>query len=153
MKKYIVLFVALVSVLSCKKDSFVHPDYLVFGSIQGNCSNGCRFVYYLDATKLAEDTTVKYFSTHDLNDFKKQLPDDKFQLAEDLINKIPLELTKTTKTTFIDLNSSSPNLWYAEIKLDGRVHTYTFDNAPSSTPSYLKSFADEMIRVIGLIHP
>ena len=47
---------------SCKKEEFVQPDYIVFGAIQGNCDDGCRFVYYLDNTKLAEDETAKYFS-------------------------------------------------------------------------------------------
>lgn len=146
MKKFILLLFVITVVFSCKKDAFVHPDYLVFGSIQGNCANGCRFVYYLDATKLLEDTTVKYISDKNLDDFKKTLPNDKFLLAKDLLNKVPVELTKTTKTIFIDLNASSPSLWYAEIRVNGKVYGWTFDNSLSGTPSYLKSFADEMIK-------
>lgn len=151
MKRFLLALIVLCSVLSCKKDAYVHPDYLVFGSIQGDCGDGCRFVYYLDGAKLAQDTTVKYFSDQDLTDFRTELTNDKFLAAKDLINKIPLELTKTNHNLFVDLNASSPNLWYAEIRLNGRVYSWTFDNAPSSTPSYLKSFADEMIKTVGLI--
>ena len=140
-----ILFVLLFS--SCKKEEFVQPDYIVFGAIQGNCDDGCRFVYYLDNTKLAEDVTAKYFSTRNLASFTSALSNDNFLLAKDLLNKVPTALTKTNKTIFIDLNSGSPDLWYAEIKLNGRIFTWTFDNAPSSTPAYLKPFADEVINV------
>ena len=105
---------------SCKKEEFVQPDYIVFGAIQGNCDDGCRFVYYLDNTKLAEDVTAKYFSTRNLASFTSALSNDNFLLAKDLLNKVPTALTKTNKTIFIDLNSGSPDLWYAEIKLNGR---------------------------------
>jgi hypothetical protein len=111
---------------SCKKEEFVQPDYIVFGAIQGNCDDGCRFVYYLDNTKLAEDVTAKYFSTRNLASFTAALSNDNFLLAKDLLNKVPTALTKTNKTIFIDLNSGSPDLWYAEIKLDGRIFTWTF---------------------------
>jgi hypothetical protein len=153
MKKYILAILAMVSMLSCKKDTYVDPDYIVFGSIEGDCGSGCRFVYYLDATKLAEDSTAKYFSTRDLHAFTRELPQDKFNIAKELLGKVPTALTKTTRNIFIDLNASSPNLWYAEVKTNGRVYSWTFDNSASGTPAYLKSFADEMIRVIGLIHP
>lgn len=142
---YIILFSLIL--LSCKKEEFVHPDYIVFGAIQGDCADGCRFVYYLDDTKLTEDETVKYFSTQNLANFTTTLSNDKFLLAKDLINKVPTALTKTNRTIFIDLNASNPNLYYAEIKLNGRVFSWTFDNSPSSTPSYLKPFADEVISV------
>lgn len=125
----------------------MHPDYIVFGAIQGDCANGCRFVYYLDDSKLSEDPAVKYFSTQDLNSFTHTLSNDQFQIAKELMQKVPAALTKTNRTLFIDLNASSPNLWYAAIQLNGRVFSWTFDNAPSSTPSYLKPFADEIIRI------
>ena len=136
---------------SCNKDEFVQPDYIVFGAIQGDCDNGCRFVYYLDNSKLSEDETVKYFSARNLAIFTTSLSNDKFLLAKDLLNKVPVALTKTNRTIFIDLNAGNSNLWYAEIKLDGRVYNWTFDNSPSGTPSYLKPFADEVIKVSNLI--
>ena len=147
------LYITLVSILllSCKKEEFVHPYYIVFGAIQGNCAGGCRFVYYLDDTKLKEDETAKYFSTQNLANFTTSLSNDKFLLAKDLIDKVPTALTKTNRTLFIDLNASNPNLYYAEIKLNGRVFTWTFDNSPSSTPSYLKPFADDVIEVSNSI--
>ena len=147
------VFIILFSLIlfSCEKEEFVHPDYIVFGAIQGDCADGCRFVYYLDDTKLSEDETVKYFATQNLAIFTTTLSNDKFLLAKDLINKVPTALTKTNRTIFIDLNASSPNLWYAEIKLNGRIFTWTFDNSPSSTPSYLKQFADEVINVSSSI--
>ena len=151
MKKYICIFICTLFLFSCKKEEFVHPDYIVFGAIQGDCPNGCRFVYYLDDTKLTEDVTVKYFSSGNLAIFTKTLTSDKYLLAKELINKVPTTLTKTNRNVFIDLNASSPNLWYAEIKLNGRVFSWIFDNAPSSTPVYLKSFADEVIKVSNSI--
>ncbi len=151
MKQFIYIFVCSIFLFSCKKEEFVQPDYIVFGAFQGDCADGCRFVYYLDNNKLTEDETVKYFSTQNLAIFTTTLPNDKFLLAKDLLNKVPTALTETNRTLFIDLNASNPNLWYAEIKLNGRVFTWTFDNSPSSTPSYLKPFADEVIRVSNLI--
>lgn len=151
MKKIIYIFAFILFISSCKKQEFVHPDYIVFGAIQGDCAEGCRFVYYLDDTKLTEDETVKYFSTQNLANFTTTLSNDKFLLAKDLISKVPVALTKTNRTIFIDLNASNPNLWYAEIKLNGRIFTWTFDNSPSSTPSYLKPFADEVISVSNSI--
>jgi hypothetical protein len=149
-----VLFLSIVVCfisLSCEKDEFVKPDYIVFGAFQGDCANGCRFVYYLDDTKLLEDETVKYFSNNNLSAFNTTLSNDEFELVKNLLNKVPLALTKTNRTLFIDLNSGSPNLWYAEIKLNGRVFKWTFDNSASATPSYLKPFADEVIEALLLL--
>ena len=151
MKNLVYIFVCVLFLFSCKKEEFVKPDYLIFGAIQGDCANSCRFVYYLNNTKLSEDQTVKYFASKDINLFSTNISTDKFLLAKDLINKIPTALTQTNKSLFIDLNASSPNLWYAEIKLNGRIYNWTFDNATSSTPSYLKPFADEMIKTIHLL--
>ncbi len=151
MKNLIYIFICVLFLFSCKKEEFVKPDYLIFGAIQGDCANNCRFVYYLNDTKLSEDRTVKYFASKDLNLFSTNISTDKFLLAKDLINKIPTALTQTNKSLFIDLNSSSPNLWYAEIKLNGRIYSWTFDNAISSTPSYLKPFADEGFKTIHLL--
>lgn len=151
MKKIFYVFTCALCLLSCKKEAFVNPDYLIFGAIQGNCANTCRFFYYLDDTKLSEDETVKYFATRDIGLFTTMLSDDKFQLAKNLIHKIPTALTQTNKTLFIDLNANSPNLWYAEIKLNGRIYNWTFDNSTSGTPNYLKPFADEMLKTIDLL--
>lgn len=152
MKKLIyIVFISLL-LLSCKKNTFVQPDYIIFGAIQSNClNNNCRFVYYLDNSVLNEDTTVKYYSTKDITLFKKELGKSKFLLAKDLINKVPTDLIKTNKNIFIDINASSTDLWYAEIKINGRKYNWTFDNAVSSTPSYLKPFAEEMLKTINLI--
>lgn len=151
MRNIIYIFVSAILLFSCKKETFVQPDYIVFGAIQGDCANGCRFVYYLDATKLTEDPTVKYFSTSNLSNFTTTLSNDKFLLAKDLINKVPTALTQTNRMLFVDLNASNPNLWYAEIKLNGRIFSWTFDNSPSSTPAYLKPFAEEVIAVSNSI--
>jgi hypothetical protein len=151
MRSIFLSILVILLAVSCKKDTYVNPDYLVFGAIQGNCSQGCRFVYYLDDNKLAEDSTVKYFSTKNLADFKRALGDDKFTLAKELKFKVPVALTETTRNIFIDLNASTPNLWYAEIRLNGRIYSWTFDNSKSGTPAYLKPFADEIIRISELI--
>lgn len=152
MKNFIHIFIFSILFTSCKKEEFVHPDYIIFGAIQGECSDGCRFVYYLDNTTLKEDETVKYFSTGNLANFTTTLSDAQFSLVKDLIYKVPTALTKTNRTLFIDLNASNPNLWYAEIKLNGRVFTWTFDNSASSTPSYLKPFAEEIIKASLATH-
>jgi len=151
MRIIICILVSVTLLFSCKKEAFVQPEYIIFGAIQGDCADGCRFVYYLDDTKLTEDPTVKYFSTGNLANFSTTLSNDKFLLAKDLINKVPTALTQTNRTLFIDLNASNPNLWYAEIKLNGRTFSWTFDNSPSSTPTYLKPFADEVIAVSNSI--
>ncbi len=151
MKKTVFILLFSIALFSCQKDEFVTPDYLIFGAIQGSCANGCRFVYYLDNTKLQEDKTVKYFSKKDLSLFNTDMDADKFLLAKDLLLKVPASLTQTNRTLFIDLNASTPDLWYAEIRLKNRVYSWTFDNATGSTPVYLKSFADEMIKTAELI--
>ncbi len=151
MKKIISIFLLSIILLSCQKDEFITPDYLVFGAIQGSCAGGCRFVFYLDNTTLREDKTVKYFSKKDLTLFNTTLSEDKFLMAKDLILKVPASLTQTNRTLFIDLNASTPDLWFAEIRLKNRTYSWTFDNATGSTPVYLKAFADEMIKVSGLI--
>ena len=151
MKKSIYIFISLVFLLGCKKEEFVHPDYLIFGAIQGDCNSSCRFVYYLDNSTLKEDPSVKYFAEKKLNLFETAVSNDKYLLAKDLINKVPIALTKTNRTIFIDLNANNQNLFYAEIKLNGRTYEWTFDNSTSSTPAYLKPFADEMLKTINLI--
>lgn len=145
--RYTILLLLSICTLSCKKDTFVHPDYIIFGAIQGSCADGCRFVYYLDGQKLVQDETAKYFATRDLSLFQHPLSDDKFNAAKALIDKVPVALTQTNKTLFIDLNASSPDLWYAEIQLHGRTYAWTFDNSVSGTPAYLKPFAEELIRI------
>jgi hypothetical protein len=151
MKKIVSILLLPMVLFSCQKDEFVTPDYLIFGAFQGSCANGCRFVYYLDNTKLLEDKTVKYFSKKDLSLFNTTVSEDKFLLAKDLLLKVPASLTQTNRTLFVDLNAATPDLWYAEIRLKNRVYTWTFDNATGSTPVYLKAFADEMIRTAALI--
>lgn len=127
------------------KEEYVQPDYIVFGAFEGDCADGCRFVYYLDKNQLKEDESVKYFSTGDLNNFNTTLSNDQFLLVKDLIHKVPTALTQTNRNLFVDLNAANPNLWYAEIKLNGRVFKWTFDNSASSTPTYLKPFAENVI--------
>lgn len=133
-------------IVACKKDTYLQPDYIIFGAIQGDCgANECRFVYYLDAQQLKEDESVKYFATQNLADFTTTLSNDKFNTAKNLINKVPVELTQTNRNLFVDLNAANPNLWYAQIHINDRTYSWTFDNSPSSTPAYLKSFAEEVI--------
>lgn len=146
MKNILYILFCIITIISCKKEKYVQPDYIVFGAIQGDCgTTDCRFIYYLDAQNLKEDENVKYFSTQNLVEFSTTLSSDKFIIAKDLLNKVPVELTETNRNLFVDLNAANPNLWYAQIKLNNRIYTWSFDNSPSSTPSYLKPFAETVI--------
>ncbi|MFN8281951.1 MAG: hypothetical protein U0U67_01990 [Chitinophagales bacterium] len=141
---YLLLFVLF---FSCNKDEFVHPDYIIFGSFGGFCSGDCRYIYYLDDTKLLEDSTKVFFENKELSNFSKQLSAADFDIAKDLINKVPTALTKSNRTIFVDINTADQNIYYVQILLKGRTYVWTFDNFPNSTPSYLKPLADEVLRV------
>ncbi len=148
MKKQILcLFTCLLFVYSCKKDEYVHPDYIVFGSFGGFCQNDCRYVFYLDSHQLLEDTTQMFYQNKSLTAFHKKLSDEKFNIAKDLLHKVPLALTKSNKTTFIDINIADQPIYYAQILLDGRTYSWTFDNLPNSTPAYLKTLSTEILRI------
>lgn len=147
MKNRILFIICLLFIFSCKKDEFVHPDYIIFGSFGGFCANDCRYVYYLDDTKLLEDTTKLFFQNKELSNFSKQLSTDDFAIAKDLINKVPTALTKSNRTIFVDINVADQNIYYVQILLKGRTYYWTFDNFPNSTPSYLKPLADEVYRI------
>ena len=147
MKNRILYLICLLFIFSCKKDEYVHPDYIIFGSFGGFCANACRFVYYLDDTKLLEDTTKLFFQNKELSNFSKQLPADDFEIAKDLLNKVPTALTKSNRTIFVDINVVDQNIYYVQILLKGRTYFWTFDNFPNSTPSYLKQLADEVSRI------
>ncbi|HMV16154.1 MAG: hypothetical protein IT275_00165 [Chitinophagales bacterium] len=144
-KLHLFIFVACITLFSCKKDEFIQVDYIVFGAIQGDCPNGCRYVYYLDSQKLLEDEQVKYYANQQLSNFNKALTGEQFELVKTLLHQVPSAMTKTSKSLFIDLNAGSPNLWYAEVKANNRIYKWTFDNAPSSTPAYLQTFANAVI--------
>lgn len=147
MKNRILFIICLLFIFSCKKDEFTHPDYIIFGSFGGFCDNDCRYIYYLDDTKLLEDSTKLFFQNKELSNFSKQLSSVDFAIAKDLIHKVPTALTKSNRTIFVDINVADQNIYFVQILLNGRTYTWTFDNMPNSTPSYLKPLADEVIRV------
>lgn len=147
MKKSVIYLLFFILFFSCRKDEFVHPDYMIFGSFGGFCANDCRYIYYLDDTKLLEDSTKLFFQNKELSNFTKQLSASEFTVAKDLIDKVPTALTKSNRTIFVDINVADQNIYYVQILLKGRIYTWTFDNFPNSTPSYLKPLADEVIRI------
>lgn len=146
-KRSIIYFLLFMLFFSCRKDEFVHPDYMIFGSFGGFCAYDCRYIYYLDDTKLLEDSTKLFFQNKELSNFTKQLSASEFTVAKDLIDKVPTALTKSNRTIFVDINVADQNIYYVQILLKGRIYTWTFDNFPNSTPSYLKPLADEVIRI------
>lgn len=146
-KRSIIYFLLFMLFFSCRKDEFVHPDYMIFGSFGGFCANDCRYIYYLDDTKLLEDSTKLFFQNKELSNFTKQLSASEFTVAKDLIDKVPTALTKSNRTIFVDINVADQNIYYVQILLKSRIYTWTFDNFPNSTPSYLKPLADEVIRI------
>lgn len=147
MQKRFIFFFSILFLFSCNKDEFAHPDYIIFGSFGGFCANDCRFIYYLDDSKLLEDSTKIFFQNKELSNFSKQLSNADFAVAKDLIHKVPTALIQSNKTIFVDINSADQNIYYVQILLKGRTYVWTFDNFPNSTPTFLKPLADEVQRV------
>lgn len=142
MRAYIVILLAGLIVLSCKKstEKLEDGDYIVFGSFYGFCmGEECREMYLLTNEKLYED--IDDSST----DEYVELPSDLYADVVDLETAIPVDIKELPDSTFGCPDCHDQGGVHLTIKKDGVIQSWTIDNDLDAIPTYLHS-------LVGLIH-
>ncbi len=128
------------------------PELFIFGTFYGECAGPkCVTIFKIENEKLYEDTidVVPYHGF--LNGEFVQLPDSKYQLAKELVQKLPDLLLTDKKHVYGCPDCGDWGGIYFEIKIDSLHKSWLIDLMNTDLPADLIPFKDEIKRTVGMI--
>lgn len=129
MKKTFV-FLALLAVLGCKKESATSPDYFVFGYAYGFCAGNCVTVFKLEGDNLFADDDASYQTLGENQEIPFQagsLSAEKVNLAKALRAQIPTGLYNEPDGNVGCPDCRDQGLYYIKIKTGNTVREWRID--------------------------
>jgi hypothetical protein len=128
MKKTFV-FLALLSVLGCKRESVNNPDYFIFGYVNGFCLGNCVTLFKLEGDNLYPDAdaTIQQFAAGDIPFQTSSLPAEKVVLAKVLQAQIPASIYDEPDGNVGCPNCADQGLYFIKIKTGDTVREWRID--------------------------
>jgi len=128
MKKTFV-FLAMLAVLGCKKESEINSDYFIFGYANGFCHGNCVTVFKLEGDNLYADDDASYLTLNDQEiPFQSAgLPAEKVNLAKALEAQIPAGLFAEPDGNVGCPDCRDQGLYYIKIKTGNTVREWRLD--------------------------
>ena len=142
MKKTFV-FLALLAVLGCEKESATNSDYFIFGYAYGFCAGNCVTVFKLEGDNLYADDDASYQTLGENQEIPFQsasLSAEKVNLAKALQAQIPANLYNETDGNVGCPDCRDQGLYYIKIKMGNTVREWRID--PDSQE--YKAFGEEI---------
>jgi len=163
MKKILTFFLLSLLISCCDKyccnnkvgvqPQLVDNDFLIFGHFYGECSGPqCVKIFKLTKDKLYEETNYPYSGIGSSKNYIfKELPNDKFNVAKDLMSYFPNQLRSVTEKQIGCPDCRDQGGIYVELSENGAVKTWEIDNDKDAVPDYLPVFVSKVHEKIGLI--
>lgn len=144
----IAICLTLVLLPACKKEdnlTLSQSDYLIFGDFYGECLGHCVRIFKLEQDKLFEDTKKEYPNKYSFYQGNfVQLPQQKFDIAKDLINSFPKKLLNETDTVIGIPDAADQGGLYIEYNVGGVRKFWLLDNWKTNTPAEYHEFIDKV---------
>lgn len=141
MKKTFV-FLALLSMLGCKKECVDNSDYFIFGHAYGFCAGNCVTLFKIDGENLYadDDATYTMLSSPDIPFQGTSLPAEKVALAKALQAQMPANLYNEPDGNVGCPDCHDQGLYYIKIKNGDTVREWRIDR---DVPQYA-AFCDSI---------
>lgn len=152
MKSFILITTLSLCILSsCSKSDENQEDIqILFGHFFGECfGETCVETFVLTNDKLQEDTKDIYRGTE--FDFV-DLPNEKFELVKDLMDKFPIELLDEEEEVFGCPDCGDWGGIYIGYQKDGELQSWFADYNIDDNPEYIRDFIIEIQDKIKLIN-
>jgi len=145
--KIIPPIVLLLFLSSCTKESLDHPDYFAFGNAFGMCQGNCANFFLMKDKSIYPDE-MDYYSGTSLKFKSEVLPEEKYNLAKELIENFPDYLLKNPDKTFGCPDCADQGGIHIEIKENGKIMRWHFDTIISNLPAIIQEYVQEISNVI-----
>ena len=145
--KIIPPIVLLLFLSSCTKETLDNPDYFAFGNAFGMCQGNCANFFLIKDNSIYPDE-MDYYSGTSLKFKSEVLPDEKYNLAKELIENFPDYLLKNPDKTFGCPDCADQGGIHIEIKEKGKIKRWHFDTVISNLPSGIQEYVQQILNVI-----
>jgi len=155
--------VSVMLLVSCEEDQLanrpISDAYLVFGTFAGLCQDDCVHYYLLDMQerRLYKLENQKYPSVDNdlnlLNAERVQLPDEDFQVAKQLMDKLPKQIIDETDPTIGCPDCLDQGGFYLSFSESDVTYEFLLDTRGDAIPSYLQNYTEDLRNVISEIRP
>jgi hypothetical protein len=141
------LLVLLFFLSSCAKENLGDPDYFAFGNAYGMCLGNCANFFLIKDKSIFPDDMDNYMGMS--LKFKSEiLPDEKYILAQKLIENFPEYLIKNPDKTFGCPDCADQGGIHIEIQDKGVIKRWHFDTTNSNLPAEIRDYVKEISAVI-----
>lgn len=147
---FLVLFIEIFYGCSNAKKSSYKIDYIVYGTMAGECLDKCTTMFKLDDEKLLKDNDDIFFQNEknlqDANGIR--MPGRRFREAQVLLSQLPLILLDSEDKIFGNPGADQKSDIYIQVKLGNKFKTSFIDSDTSLIPIELRKYVTLMIENI-----
>ena len=145
--KIVPLIVMLLFLSSCTKDNLDNIDYFTFGNAFGMCQGNCATFFLIKGGSIYPDD-IDYYLGNSLKFKSEVMPTEKYNLAQELIEKFPYYLIKNPNKTFGCPDCADQGGIHIEIQEKGVIKRWHFDTTISNLPTEIQDYVLEVSNVI-----
>jgi hypothetical protein len=141
------VIIFLLFIISCSKDNLDNLDYFAFGNAFGMCQGNCATFFLIKDKSIYPDDMDYYLGN--LLKFKSEvLPDEKYNLAQELIDNFPDYLIKNPNKTFGCPDCADQGGIHIEIQEKGVIKRWHFDTTISNLPAEIQDYVQGISNLI-----
>ena len=141
------IIATLLILSSCTKDNLDNLDYFAFGDAYGMCQGNCATFFLLKDKSLYLDD-IDYYMGTSLKFKSEVMPNEKYNLAQELIENFPDYLIKNPNKTFGCPDCADQGGIHIEIQEKGVIKRWHFDTTISNLPTEIQDCVLEISNVI-----
>ena len=150
MKKYLLVFYSLCFLLTACSDpmELAENDYLIFGGYAGECAGNCTNFYKIADEKLYQDN-LDWGTPDEIPFLSSPLSNDKYLIAEPLINEFPEVLINEETNMFGCPDCGDQGGILVELKRDGVIHRWQMDVIDFDDNEEVLSYSKKIIQIVN----
>ncbi len=149
MKKYILIFILILKLVSCQIDEHNKPtntDYFIFGTGYGECIGNCSHYYSINNGKIYSDDML---AAYELMKFSNTpLSNEKYLLAKPLLDSFPQYLKNNPNITIGCPDCVDQGRIYIEFSQNGQIVHWNIDTIKSNHPKEIKDYLEKLITIL-----
>lgn len=143
----------IVSQTACKEDEIPDipieesDDYLIFGTIYGECISNCVTAYKIQNNQLFEDNT-EFNVLGDIPFSETPLPQSQFIIAQELLVVFPSELLDSEERTYGCPDCADQGTVYIELEEDDVKTIWRIDTDDIDDNQAVTDFKNKVLEII-----
>jgi len=151
LKHMLFCVIVLITIASCKKDPEVPSGAVqfIFGSYTGFCPSNCIDIYGMRNGKLYPANADQYsFGNNEFTFSDKALSQDKYILAQQLLNALPQVLRANPNTTYGCPNCRDQGGAHIQINENGKITKWLLDEPGANGQPKIDNYASKVLETI-----